>query len=646
MLPNRQLAVIVFTDIVGYTALMGEDEKKAFELLQKNRNIQHPLIVKHSGRFIKELGDGILATFSTATDAVTCSLDIQQSCTTLDDLKLRIGIHMGEVIFENGDVFGDGVNIAARLQALAPVSGIWISESVYNSISNKREFAAKFMGQESLKNVKELIRVYEVSSNNIVTTRSNHIPVAKKSNEKSIAVLPFFNMSNDPEQEYFGHGISEEIINSLAHIKDLKVAGRMSSFQFQTIGADLRVVGEKLGVDTVLEGSIRKQGNKLRVTAQLIEVKSGFHLWSEKFDRTMDDIFAIQDEIALAITTQLKVTLLEQEKQTLTRSSTHNAEAYEHYLKGRFCINRRGSNIPLGYQHFQKAIEIDNQFALAYAGLADACLLLAYYSYFPAKEVMPKAKSSAEKAIALDSSLPEPYTSLGFYYTFFEWNWSLGKKNFLKALDVNPDYVTGRFWYGMLYVDWIERDFPEAMYQGNMAIKLDPLSAIAHAIHSVNYYVVKDYDEAIRLCKTALELDGNHYLGHQMMGLAYVGLKKFPDAIESLTHAMKISNGFQWSLFNLAFAYGESGDKQKMRELIDELDSRSKTEYISPFHRGLAAAWDGDLDLAIEWVKKAMEDRDPILLTINTWGNVPEVLTNDPRCQQLITQINFPAKKQ
>jgi TolB-like protein len=641
MSSTRQLAVIVFTDIVGYTVLMGEDEEKALELLRRNRNIQHPLIEQHAGRFIKEIGDGILASFSTATDAVSCSLAIQHACTNQHDLKLRIGIHMGEVIFENGDVFGDGVNIASRLQAMAPVSGTWISESVYNNISNKKEFTAKYMGQESLKNVKELIRVYEVSTSESL----NHTPAAKKVIEKSIAVLPFFNMSNDPEQEYFGHGIAEEIINSLAHIKDLKVAGRMSSFQFQTIGADLRVVGEKLGVDTVLEGSIRKQGKMLRVTAQLIEVKSGFHLWSEKFDRTMDDIFAIQDEIALAITTQLKVTLLEQEKQTIAKTPTHNPDAYVLYLKGRFCINRRGHYIPQGFEHFEKAIKLDPDFALAYAGLADACLLLSYYTYFRSKEVMPKAKISAEKAIALDSSLSEPYTSLGFYYTFYEWNWELGKKNFLRSLELNPEYVTGRFWYGMLYLGWIEQDLNEAKYNGKFAITIDPLSAIAHAIQSVNYYVTKEYDEVISLCKTALELDANHYLAYQMTGLAYVGLRMFPEAIEYLTHALKMSNGFQWALFNLAFAYGESGDREKMQELVDELDSRSRMEYVSPFHRGLAAAWGGDLDLAIQWVKKAMEERDPTLLTINTWGNVPEALTQDPRCQELIRQINFPVKK-
>ncbi|MBA2561742.1 MAG: adenylate/guanylate cyclase domain-containing protein, partial [Chitinophagaceae bacterium] len=304
----RQLAAIMFTDIVGYTALMGEDEQKAFELLKKNRLLQKPLIEQNNGRWIKELGDGVLASFTTVSDAVNTAIKIQEACNLSKDFLLRIGIHHGEVVFEDDDIFGDAVNIASRLQALAPVGSIWISESVNNNVSNKKEIKTKFVRTETLKNVKEPVRVYEIIINDNDLESFNAI-TGKPENyvfDKSIAVLPFVNMSNDPEQEYFSDGMAEEIINSLVHIQDLKVAGRMSSFQFKGSKKDLREVGEKLGVGNVLEGSVRKQGNRLRITAQLINVQDGFHLWSEKYDRNMDDIFAIQDEISLAITEQLK----------------------------------------------------------------------------------------------------------------------------------------------------------------------------------------------------------------------------------------------------------------------------------------------------------------------------------------------------
>ncbi len=302
MLQSRQLAAIMFTDIVGYTELMGDDEQKAFDLLRKNRQIQKPIIEKFNGTWIKELGDGVLASFHTVTDAVLCASEIQKVCSDIHDLKLRIGIHLGEVVFEDNDVFGDGVNIASRIQAIATPGAIYISESVHNNISNKKEIITRFVRKANLKNVKEAVRIYEVLPQNIQPasfTNSLIHSTANTNGGKSIAVLPFVNMSNDPEQEYFSDGMAEEIITSLNHLKDLKVAGRTSSFQFKGKNIDLHKIGEELGVNTVLEGSIRKQGNRIRLTAQLVNVKDGFHFWSEKYDRNMDDIFAIQDEIAL-----------------------------------------------------------------------------------------------------------------------------------------------------------------------------------------------------------------------------------------------------------------------------------------------------------------------------------------------------------
>jgi TolB-like protein len=392
---SRQLAAIMFTDIVGYTAVMGEDEQEAFELLRKNRKVQQPIIEQYNGKWIKELGDGVLASFQTVTDAVLCAGAIQKASDDVPGLKLRIGIHLGDVVFENHDVFGDGVNIASRIQALAPVGGIWISESVHKSISNKKGINSRFVQEEILKNVKEPVRIYEVKvegqeiNTNISNTFSES---AKGTPEKSIAVLPFTNMSNDPEQDYFGDGIAEEILNSLVHLKELKVAGRTSSFQFKAKNLDLREIGKKLGVRNVMEGSVRKQGNRLRVTAQLVNVEDGFHLWSEKYDREMDDIFAVQDEIALAITEKLKITLLEKDLEIITKTYTNNSAAYDLYLKGRFNINRRGRFILSGMQYFQKAISIDPGFAPAYAGYADSCALAAFYNFFPSKEIMPKAK--------------------------------------------------------------------------------------------------------------------------------------------------------------------------------------------------------------------------------------------------------------
>src|SRR6476659_10548877 len=288
--------------------------------------------------------------------------------------------------------------------------------------------------------------------------------------------------------------MAEEILNSLSHLKDLKVAGRTSSSQFKGKNIDLREVGEKLGVGTVLEGSVRKQGNKLRITAQLINVRDGFHLWSEKYDRNLDDIFAIQDEIALAITEKLKVILFEKEKAIITKNFTQNTEAYEHYLRGRFYLNKRFLRHSL--EQFQSAVKVDPGFAKAYAGLADAYLILGIYNFLPAKEAMPKVKESIDAALQLDNSLCEPYCSLGLYYASFEWNWQEAKKSFLKSLQLNPRYTQSHIWFGHYYLTWVEGRFEEGEKHLNTAIELEPFSAICYITRFAVLFAAGKFEEA------------------------------------------------------------------------------------------------------------------------------------------------------
>jgi tetratricopeptide (TPR) repeat protein len=295
-------------------------------------------------------------------------------------------------------------------------------------------------------------------------------------------------------------------------------------------------------------------------------------------------------------------------------------------------------------QYFQEAMSIDPDFAPAFAGYADACCLAGFYNFFEPKDIMPKAKAAASNAIRLDSSLCEPYTSLGFYYAFYEWNFAESEKNFRKAIELNPAYTTGHFWYAMLYLSWIKRDFEESKKEGWIAIHLEPFSPIAHAIQTVNYYVAGEYDEAVRIGKIAIDLDANSYLAYKMTALAYIGLQKIPEAIEMIKKTLRVSTRYQWSMFDLIWAYSHLNDRKAMAELIDEMDARAESEYISPFNRGLAAAWSGDLDLAFKHIEKSFDDREPMLLTIKTWPNVPDNLKKDPRCNELVKRIGFPEK--
>ncbi|RDV12971.1 hypothetical protein DXT99_22150 [Pontibacter diazotrophicus] len=543
-------------------------------------------------------------------------------------------------IFEDNDVFGDSVNIAARLQVLAPIGGIWISEQVYKNVINNRDIATRLVGDEVLKHVKEPVRVYEVKP---VREEDALVWPAQETTKavppKSIAVLPFVNMSNDPEQEYFSDGVAEEITNSLAHLKDLKVAGRTSSSQFKGAKVSLREVGQILGVSTVLDGSVRKQGNRLRITAQLINVEDGFHLWSEKFDRNMDDIFAIQDEIALAITEQLKVKLLEKDRDLVTKTATQNTEAYELYLKGMFNINRRGSYILTGLEYFKQAIAIDPKYALAYTGYADANFLGAFYGYFPGREVMQKVKQAVETAIILDDSRCEPYCTLAQYYVGLEWNLEKAEENYLKSIELNPRFSQTRALYGMAYLAFSKGKFDEAEKQGRLAIKLEPLSAIAHADLAWTLYASKKYKEALHVAQAGIELDPNSFLSHRLAGLSYWALKLYEEAVKTLSNLIRISNRHQHAVSCLIWVYCSMGNTKEAQALMDELEKRATTEYIAGTHLAFSAAWLGDLEKALTYLESAYQDHDPILVTVKMDPNVPDSLRNSPQFKHLIARI-------
>ncbi len=553
---SRQLAAIMFTDIVGYTALMGEDEEKAFELLKKNRQVQRPIIERFNGKWLKEIGDGVLASFSTVSDAVYCAKEIQEACLKEYDLKLRIGIHQGEVVFEGEDVFGDGVNIASRLEPLAPVGGILVSESVHKNILNKKGIDSKFIREENLRNVKEPERIYEVkvemaetskpdpsatvdSSNQIepsgqkpsnqrniilgaiviilmlvgyifyinTSSREQTAEDAAESeiNDKSIAVLAFDDMSPEGDQEYFCDGISDEIINNLAQIKELKVIGRSSSFQFKGQYYDHREVGEKLGVSTFLEGSIRKSGDKIRITAQLIDVEDGSHIWSQTFDRDLEDIFKIQDEISEAIAEKMKVSM------GLTKRNPVDLQVYDLYLRARTLLHQRGTGVELSVKLFEQIIEQDSTYQPAWTGLAQALIVLPIWTQDDSprgnwKISLSNAMRAVQKALSLDPNDPEALAAMA---TIFRRKRDYGKayEYYEKAIAINDqspvileDYV--QF---LLQMGYVKKSLPYAQRM----IDLDPLTPIYLLAYSCALHLNGLTQQALSALKKALSINPN-----------------------------------------------------------------------------------------------------------------------------------------
>ena len=638
---TRQLAAIMFADIVGYTAIMQENEELAVHSQQKLKQKLEEEIEKHEGRILDFRGDGAMCSFSSTTEAVRAALALQLNMLSTPVVPLRIGIHTGDIVFEGNNIYGDGVNIASRMESFAVPGSIFISGKAHDDIKNQNDIQTVSLGKFALKNVKEQVEIFAVSNTGIkIPARSDLEGKGDVVPEKSIAVLPFVNMSNDPEQEYFSDGMAEEIINALAHLKDLKVAGRTSSFQFKDLQVDLRKVGEKLKVSTVLEGSIRKHGNKLRVTAQLTNVSDGFNIWSEKYDRTIENVFAIQDEIATAITEKLRITLLATEKPVTRKAPTIHKDAYDNYLRGRFFWNKRGLGLKKGLEYFLKAAEIDPLFALAHAGIADSYSLLAFYALMPPHDAMPKAKKAAETAIQLNDQLVEAWTSLAFINMLYDWDWEAARNHFKKAFAINSNYAPTHNWHST-FLSWIENKPDEAVNAGKKARELEPLVGISYNLLANTLIGARRFEEALKASKSALELEPNSFLAYWFLGVSLICLERYPEAIDALTHSVTLSGRHSWTISELSNAYALIGDSQKAQVLLDELITRSGQEYVSALFIFIPAFALNHYEMAFDYLDKAYEQRDGTIPGCRAWPGF-EPAKQDSRFQDLIKRMNFP----
>ena len=481
MSQTRQLAAIMFTDIVGYTAIMGHDEHRAFEMLKNNRELQKPIIEEYHGRWIKEIGDGIMSCFHSVSDAVHAALKIQEACHAATDFQLRIGIHLGEVVFENEDIFGDGVNIASRIQTMAQPGCIYVSETVQQNISNNPGIETRFVKQEVLKNVKEPVRIYEVLVRTLPTTSLPHVnPLV----DKSMAVLPFINMSNDPEQDYFSDGLTIELITNLSKLKHIRIISSTTSMQYKGTKKDIQVIGKEINVRYILEGSVRKHEDNLRITAQLIEVSHDTHLWAETYKGKLADVFEIQEQVSRQIIEALEVQLSPTEEVVLSKRATLKPEAFDYYLRARdFLYRRTKNNILFAIQLFQKVIEFDPGYAEAYAGLGES--YATYYQMCERKEIwLEKAIASSLQALEHDATSSDAYAALAVAY------------------------------YNQKKID-------ESMAAAQQAIKLDINSFRAYWILGRIYHTTDRDPMAVEMFKRVIDLHPDFYIAYSDLMAVY-----------------------------------------------------------------------------------------------------------------------------
>src|SRR5208282_107481 len=457
-----------------------------------------------------------------------------------------------------------------------------------------------------------------------------------------LAVLPFDNLSGDREQEYFSDGLTEEMINQLGrlHPERLGVIARTSAMKYKHANKGIDQIGSELGVDYVLEGGVRRAGEHLRITAQLIQVTDQTHLWAESYERDLRDALALQSEVALAIASEINVKLTPQQRTRLANTRPLIPAAYEAYLKGRFYWNKRTADgVKKGIEHFEKAIEKDPSCPLAYVGLADSYGTLGFYAYAAPRDAYPKAKATALRALEIDDELTEAQASLADVKLYYDWDWSGAEKEFNRVVERNPAYATGRLIYGDLLIAMGR--FKEGIAETEKAQELDPLSLIINAGVGWCFYFARQYDRAIEQFRKTLEMDQHFVPAHAWLGETYLQQGLFPEGITELRAASEISGGSHLYIALLAHAYGVAGDKAQAQKILDQLKDQSARSYVSSYSIGEVCLALGDRNQAFDWLEKAYEERARALVMLKVEPKV-DPLRSDPRFQDLLRRMNFP----
>ncbi|MDH3688141.1 MAG: adenylate/guanylate cyclase domain-containing protein [Gammaproteobacteria bacterium] len=512
---KRKLAAILCADVVGYSRLMGADESGTLARLKAHRKeLIDPTIAKHDGRMVKLMGDGALVEFSSVVDALACAVDVQRGMTERNHnepseqrIEFRIGINLGDVIIEGDDIYGDGVNVAARLEGLSDPGGICISESVRSATGNKLPIDYEFMGEQEVKNIAEAVRAHRVlmESEEVANTTVTDKPELELPDKPSVAVLPFANMSADPDQEFFADGITEDIITELSKFRSLFVIARNSSFAFKGRSIDVKDVSTKLGVRYVVEGSVRRAGNRVRITAQLIDAVEDNHLWAERYDRDLEDIFAVQDEVTHTIVTTIEPHLASTERQRARRKPTESLGAWELYQRGLWHLyqnNAEDSTRALDF--LQSAIDLDPTFASAHAGLAYALYYHVVLGYSQDRSGdLARALDAGKTAVMLDENDPFAHVALGRVYTIKgEHDTAIAACD--RAIALNPNYASA--YMGRAHSLWQAGRPAEALPSHDEAMRLsprDPLMWAFVASKAIALILLGRYDEGLDWARKA-----------------------------------------------------------------------------------------------------------------------------------------------
>ncbi len=590
---NRQLAAIMFTDMAGYTALMQEDEQQAKANRDRHRQVLNKSIDEHQGKILQYYGDGTLTIFNSAIEAVKCGVRIQGSLQEDPIIPLRIGIHSGDIVYDDEGVYGDSVNVASRIENLAVSGSVLISEKVKEEIKNHRDLETHSLGKFELKNVKKIMDVFAIKNDGMIVPSLKSIEEGDGATEKSIAVLPFVNMSTDPENEYFSDGITEEILNALTKVNGLLVTARTSSFAFKGKNKDIRKIAAQLNVNYILEGSVRKAGNKIRITTQLISTADGYHMWSDVFDRQLEDVFEVQDEISKKIANKLREHLTDVHcQECLVDQTTANIDAYNLYLKGLFFWNKFDpESMQKAIKLFEQSIDIEPDYASPYSYMANCYTFLAATGLSNPDEAYAKAEEFASKAMELDCNLAESQVALALVKLFHDLDFEQAGHLFKNAKEVKPDCSDINNAYGIYLL--LSGQSENGIEELEMAVKLDPLSLITNNHLATGYFYARRYEDALAAYDRTLDLDGNFRNAIEGKGWVYIKMGQMDKAFPVFENLYKLTADPLLGFTGLAYAHGITGNSKEANKFLKMLEERDKRDKDTVLHVDFAILYAG-----------------------------------------------------
>ena len=669
---NRQLAAILFTDIVSYTAMMQKDEQNALAVTRHYIATLKESTETFHGRILNDYGDGSLCCFPSATEAVKAAVQIQQQLQQEPKVPLRIGIHVGELFFEETKVMGDSVNVASRIQSLGCANSILFSKEVFDKLKNQPEYKSVSLGKFEFKNVDEPMEVFALSNEGLAVPRKEELTgklkeIEKKSLrkkltiasagliilaagffiyqnffrtanlsavEKSIAVLPFENVAVSDSEEYISDGITQGIINNLSKISSLqKVIGWFSVKSLKKTNKSVKQIAEELGVAVILTGTMQRNADKIRIIAELIDVNTNKRLWGNDYNYDWGNVLLIQSEVAQQIVTALRANLSPEEKKGLSKHYTENVEAYKFYRKGRWFSDKRTiESYDSAEANYQRAIQLDPDYALAYSGIAD-CYSLPPFKGLPELEAIPFAKTYAMKALSIDSTLSEALTTIGFIQSAFDYDWAISKRTLEKAIELNPNYPMAHVFYGNL-LQYTGENTEEGINEIRKALNLDPLSASLNWILGRNYYYAHKYDSSYEQLKKTLTLFPDYLYTTETFVYVLLQRKNYSEAIEWC----KKDPANDYMGLILSYAYAVSGDPIKAKKQLE----KTLKEFPHPELPMLARVYISlkEYDQALTLLDKAYALRQIDMYLINA-DPAFDPIRSDLRFKALMRKMNF-----